>query len=56
MPVDDKIVTVITQDGQVVKGWQSHFASCPAADQHRRHNEGERNLRRDYQTKDNFGV
>lgn len=51
MPVDDKIVTIITQNGDVMKGWQSHFVSCPASEQYRRHRDDQRELERDYQTR-----
>lgn len=41
MPLDPKKYTVVVADGEgkdarVVTGQQSHFASCPKADAHRR--------------------
>lgn len=40
MPVDPKYVVVVTNEGQIVKGRISHFATCPNADQHRKRNGG----------------
>jgi hypothetical protein len=31
VPVDAKPLTVFTPDGRAVKGYQSHFATCPQA-------------------------
>ena len=36
MPVDPKPITVVTNEGHTVTGRQSHFASCPNADKHRK--------------------
>lgn len=40
MPVDPKYVVIVTDNGQVVKGRISHFATCPHADEHRKRNGG----------------
>ena len=31
MPVDPPSLTVVTKEGKVITGQQSHFASCPKA-------------------------
>lgn len=37
MPINgSKRLTIVTQDGDVVSGWESHFSSCPGAAEHRR--------------------
>lgn len=41
MPVDERKVSVILVDrngenGKVIYGYQSHFATCPQANQHRK--------------------
>lgn len=36
IPVDPKRVTVVLDDGQVVTGRVSHFATCPKAGEFRR--------------------
>jgi len=36
MPVNKPMLTVVTRDGKVVQGQESHFASCPKADEFRR--------------------
>jgi len=36
IPLDPKIYRVVTEDGVVVKGRISHFATCPNADKFRR--------------------
>jgi hypothetical protein len=36
MPVNKPMLTVITKDGKVIQGQESHFASCPKADDFRR--------------------
>ncbi len=35
-PCNLKKYTIITAEGNVVTGWESHFATCPQADQHRK--------------------
>lgn len=36
MPCNPKKLTVITLMGDVVTGWEAHFATCPQADKFRR--------------------
>ena len=36
MPCHDKKVTVITLLGDVVTGWETHWGSCPEADNFRK--------------------
>ena len=36
MPVDFKEITVITLEGEIVKGYLPHWASCPNADEFRK--------------------
>ena len=36
MPVDVPALTVITEDGDTIKAYTSHFATCPNANQHRK--------------------
>jgi len=36
MPLDEKVITIITEDGIIAKGRISHFATCPNADLHRK--------------------
>jgi hypothetical protein len=36
MPCDPGNVTIVTDDGRVVRGRIAHWATCPTADQHRR--------------------
>jgi hypothetical protein len=38
MPCDAARVTIVTEDGRVVSGHVSHFATCPRADEARRRN------------------
>lgn len=40
IPVDDEAVTVVLEDGQVVRAWVSHFATCPNAAHHRKRGAG----------------
>lgn len=35
MPCDDKIRTLVTDEGVIVRGRESHFATCPNANEHR---------------------
>lgn len=36
MPCNEKKITVITVLGDVVSGWEAHFATCPQADKFRK--------------------
>lgn len=36
MPCDPEVLAVVTDTGEIARGRQSHFASCPNADRHRR--------------------
>lgn len=36
IPVDNKYLTVVTDEGTVVKGRVSHFSTCPNAAEHRK--------------------
>lgn len=36
IPCDPAVIVVVTDQGQVVRGRVSHFATCPQAAQHRR--------------------
>ena len=36
MPCNPKKLTVITVMGDVVSGWEAHFATCPQADKFRK--------------------
>lgn len=36
MPVSGKYMTVVTDNGEVVSGRESHFATCPGAAEHRK--------------------
>lgn len=36
MPCNQKKVTVITVTGDVVSGWEAHWATCPQADKFRK--------------------
>lgn len=36
MPVDPPLVTVVTLEGEVVRGHRSHFATCPKASKYRK--------------------
>lgn len=36
MPVDAKVITIVTDAGNVVRGRESHFATCPDAAAHRK--------------------
>ncbi len=36
MPCNPTRRTIITKDGHVTSGWESHFSTCPNADKHRR--------------------
>ena len=36
MPCNQKKITVITVLGDVVSGWEAHFATCPQADKFRK--------------------
>lgn len=29
MPVDDKLITIITEQGRIFRGYVPHFATCP---------------------------
>jgi len=40
MPVNPEYVIIVTDDGHVIKGRISHFATCPNADEHRKRNGG----------------
>jgi hypothetical protein len=31
MPLDERVLTIITDAGKAVKGRQSHFSTCPQA-------------------------
>ena len=39
MPLDITYKTVVTNDGKVVLGRESHFSTCPDADIHRKRKE-----------------
>ena len=39
MPCNPKKLTVITILGDVVSGWEAHFATCPQADKFRKKKE-----------------
>ena len=36
MPVDIQLETIVTDNGKIVKGYKSHFATCPSAKKYRR--------------------
>ena len=36
MPCNEKKLTVITVLGDLVSGWEAHFATCPQADKFRK--------------------
>jgi len=36
IPCNLKKITGVTAKGEIVQVWESHFATCPQADQHRR--------------------
>jgi hypothetical protein len=36
MPVNVELKTIVTEDGEVVRGYESHFATCPKADDFRK--------------------
>lgn len=36
MPVDQRRLSITTKDGRTVTGWESHFATCVGAGQHRK--------------------
>ena len=36
MPCDARVLTVITRDGRTIRGRESHFATCPHADDFRK--------------------
>lgn len=36
MPVDSRLVTIVTEDGKVVKGYIPHWATCSDPDYFRR--------------------
>jgi len=36
MPCNERKLTVITMLGDVVSGWEAHFATCPQADKFRK--------------------
>ena len=36
MPVDVPAITVITENGETIKAYTSHFVTCPNANEHRR--------------------
>ena len=38
MPVDDKLVTIITEQGKIFKGYVPHFVTCPYANEFRKKN------------------
>lgn len=40
MPVDIETITVVTVNGEVVKGHMPHWATCPAAQQFKKRLEG----------------
>jgi len=31
MPCETKLFRIVTRDGRVVSGWESHYAHCPKA-------------------------
>lgn len=35
-PLDPRMLNVVTDDGRVVRGRESHFGSCPHRDKHRK--------------------
>ena len=35
-PVDERRLTIVTDDGRVITGRQSHFSTCPKAENFRR--------------------
>jgi hypothetical protein len=36
MPLDPPVLTVVTDQGETVRGRESHWATCPGAGEHRR--------------------
>lgn len=36
IPCDPKLRTIVTEEGNVVKGYESHFATCPMANSFRK--------------------
>jgi len=41
MPCNTEKITIVTEDGQVVTGRTSHFATCPQAGQWRKDKKGQ---------------
>ena len=36
MPVETTGTTIVTREGEVIRGFETHWAHCPKADEHRR--------------------
>lgn len=36
MPVNAELKTIVTENGEIVRGYESHFATCPKADSFRK--------------------
>lgn len=36
IPVETTGTTIVTREGEVVKGFEQHWVNCPHADEHRR--------------------
>lgn len=39
-PVERKQLNIVTEQGTLARGWESHFAHCPNAAQHRKKDNG----------------
>lgn len=39
MPCNSGMRTIITPEGKTIRGWESHFANCRDAEQHRKQKE-----------------
>jgi hypothetical protein len=39
IPVNLRLITIVTKDGYFHKGFETHFSTCPKAEQFRKHDE-----------------
>lgn len=44
MPVSGSRLTLVTDAGEIITGRESHFASCPGANEHRKPKERNENV------------
>ena len=47
MPVSDKLITVVTVDGQVIRGYEPHWATCKGGGSFRKRDKGKDDPDRD---------